>query len=49
MHITHNSSADAGATYEEEHEVLLYASYFFMTGDVYSHEYTAYNIINLFS
>jgi len=48
MHVRENSTYDIGQTWEEEEESdLLYAQYYFMTGDIVKHQFTAFNIVGL--
>ena len=46
MHVHEWTSWNAGGTWGEEKGTLLFGSYFFMTGTIYEHKYTAYNIVN---
>ena len=45
--VIQKSSYDNGRSWKEEEGTQLFGSYFFMTDEILTHEYTAYNIVNL--
>ena len=49
MKVHELSSWNGGKTYNMENGTLLFGSYFFMTGTIVEHKYTAFNIVNVLS
>jgi hypothetical protein len=47
MHVKERATYDVGSTWKEEESDLLFGQYYFMTGDIVNHRFTAFNIVGL--